>query len=161
VPIEPNVDTLARTLWGEARGTGLLDMIGIAAVIRERYLRPGWWSKPNDDWWSVCKSPYQFSCWNQNDPNRKKLYRAEELEGDAFNRACRIAEYTIHFLRDRDVMQLFGVDRVDDIPTHYHDRSIDTPKAWGDKLKEITPPWQSAFRWYVVYEGRPPRRRAA
>jgi hypothetical protein len=23
------------------------------------------------------------------------------------------------------------VDDVDDIPTHYHDRSIDTPKAWG------------------------------
>jgi len=50
---------------------------------------------------------------------------------------------------------------VDDIPTHYHDRSIDTPKAWGDKLKEIAVPWRSAFRWYVVYEGRPPRRRAA
>lgn len=161
MPIEPQMDTLARTLWGEARGTGLLDTLGVAAVIRERYLRPGWWSKPSDDWWSVCKSPYQFSCWNPNDANRKKLYRAEELEPDAFNRATRIAEYTIHFLRDRDVMQLFGVDGVDDIPTHYHDRSIDTPKAWGDKLKEIVPPWKSAFRWYVVYEGRPPRRRAA
>jgi len=161
VPIEPNVDTLARTLWGEARGTGLLDMLGVAAVIRERVLRPGWWSRPNDDWWSVCRNPYQFSCWNQGDPNLPKLYRAEELEPDAFNRATRIAEYTIHFLRDRDVMQLFGVDDVDDIPTHYHDRSIDTPKAWGDKLKEIVPPWKSAFRWCVVFEGRPPRRRAA
>jgi len=108
----------------------------------------------------VCKSPYQFSCWNPNDLNRKKLHSAEELEPDAFNRACRVAEYAIHFLRDRDVMQLFGVDDADDIPTHYHDRSIDTPKAWGEKLKEITPPWKSAFRWYVVYEGRP-RRRAA
>src|SRR5690606_23977734 len=95
VPIDPNVDTVARTLWGEARGTGLLDMLGVAAVIRERYLRPGWWSKPSDDWWSVCRNPYQFSSWNQNDPNRKKLYRAEELEPDAFNRATRIAEYTI------------------------------------------------------------------
>src|SRR5690606_17855731 len=82
MPIDPNVDTLARTLWGEARGTGLLDMFGVAAVIRERYLRPGWWSKPSDDWWSVCRNPYQFSCWNQGDPNRKKLYRAEELEPD-------------------------------------------------------------------------------
>lgn len=158
MPIDPNVDTVARTLWGEARGTGLLDMLGVAAVIRERVLRPGWWSRPNDDWISVCRSPWQFSCWNSNDPNRSKLYRAEELERAAFNRAWRIADYTIHCMTDRDVLQLFNVGSMDDIPAHYHDRSIDTPKAWGTQLKEIAVPWRSAFRWYVVLDGRPPRR---
>lgn len=158
MPIEPNIDTLSRTLLGEARGEGLLDMLGVAAVIRERVMRPGWWSRPSDNWQSVCRVYHQFSCWNKGDPNREVILNAEDREPIAFRRAVRIAEYTVHCLRDRDVMQLFGIDDVDDIPTHYHDRSIDTPKAWGDKLKEIVPPWKSAFRWYVVYEGRPRRR---
>ena len=42
MPIEPNIDTFARTLVGEARGECLLDMLGVAAVVRERVLRPGW-----------------------------------------------------------------------------------------------------------------------
>lgn len=160
MPIEPNIDAIARTLVGEARGENVLDILGVAAVIRERYLRPGWWSAPAHDWWSVCKHPYQFSCWNHRDPNREVILNAETKAPDALARASRIAEYTVHFLRDRDVMHLFGVDDADDIPTHYHDRSIDTPKAWGEKVKEIVPPWKSAFRWYVVYEGRPGRRGA-
>ena len=57
--IDPNVDTVARTIAGEARGCGILDMIAVGAVIRERVLRPGWWGS---DWISVCRKPSQFSC---------------------------------------------------------------------------------------------------
>ena len=160
MPVDPDIDTLARTLVGEARGTSLLDMLGVAAVVRERVLRPGWWSQPLHSWQSVCRARYQFSCWNEGDPNREVILHAEMREPKAWQRAVRIADYAVHYLRDQDIAQLFGVGGPEEFPTHYHDRSIDTPKAWGDKLKEIVPPWKSAFRWYVVYEGRPGRRGA-
>lgn len=157
MPIDPNIDAIARTLVGEARGENVLDLLGVAAVIRERVLRPGWWGT---DWQTVCRKPWQFSCWNEGDPNRDVILNAETREPAAFRRALMVAEYAVQHLRDGDVLQLFAVSSVDDIPTHYHDRSIDTPKAWGTNLREIVPPWQSVFRWYVVYEGCP-RRRAA
>jgi N-acetylmuramoyl-L-alanine amidase len=71
------IDTLARTLWGEARGEGILGMAAVAAVIMNRVRADlGHDNKP--DWWGegilgVCRKPYQFSCWNDNDPNRVKL----------------------------------------------------------------------------------------
>lgn len=63
-------DTLARTIWGEARGEGYVGMAAVAAVILTRAAHPRWWGK---DVQSVCTAPYQFSCWLQSDPNRGKL----------------------------------------------------------------------------------------
>ena len=39
------LDTLARTLWGEARGEGRAGMQAVANVIRNRAARPGWWGR--------------------------------------------------------------------------------------------------------------------
>jgi len=39
------IETVAMTLYGEARGQSLLDRLAVGAVIRERVLRPGWWGK--------------------------------------------------------------------------------------------------------------------
>lgn len=65
-----DLDTMARTIWGEARGEPLEGKIGVAWVIKNRADNPGWWG---DSLFSVCKTPFQFSCWNQNDPNRSKV----------------------------------------------------------------------------------------
>ncbi|MDG6399615.1 cell wall hydrolase [Pseudomonas quasicaspiana] len=66
-------DTLARTLWGEARGEGLAGMIAVGWAIRNRVEmdlhndgKPDWWGEGYE---GVCRAPYQFSCWNRNDPN--------------------------------------------------------------------------------------------
>ena len=64
------VDIMARTLWGEARGEGLPGITAVACVILNRANNPRWWGKDVVD---VCWKPYQFSCWNENDPNRAKL----------------------------------------------------------------------------------------
>ena len=74
-PIEQAVDILARTLWGEARGQPVRGIEAVAAVIVNRVRaaerRGGfWWG---DSVVAVCRKPYQFSCWNVNDPNRAKL----------------------------------------------------------------------------------------
>lgn len=64
------VDILARTIWGEARGTGAAGMRHVASVVMNRVANASWWGS---DVVSVCQHPYQFSCWNQGDPNREKL----------------------------------------------------------------------------------------
>lgn len=64
-------EVLARTIWGEARGEPLEGQKAIANVVLNR-IKSGktWWG---NDVRSVCLKPYQFSCWNQSDPNRSKL----------------------------------------------------------------------------------------
>lgn len=63
-------EILAKTLWGEARGEGYDGLHAVASVIMNRANRPGWWGT---DARSVCLKPYQFSCWNESDPNRPKI----------------------------------------------------------------------------------------
>jgi N-acetylmuramoyl-L-alanine amidase len=56
------LDTMARTIWGEARGEGITGMCAVASVIITRaWVRPGWWGH---DVTGVCRAPYQFSCWS-------------------------------------------------------------------------------------------------
>lgn len=93
---EMEVDVLARTLWGEARGEGSAGMQAVASVILNRV-------QVADDhgkyWWGnniiqVCQKPYQFSCWNRSDPNFKKLSSVDE--GDLyFATALRIARRAV------------------------------------------------------------------
>lgn len=79
---EQDVDVLARTLYGEARGEGVAGMEAVACVIRNRVnidigddFRPDWWG---EGYAGVCQRPWQFSCWNQNDPNREKLLALDD-----------------------------------------------------------------------------------
>jgi len=64
------LDILAKTLWGEARGEGREGLIAVAWVIKNRADNPGWWGKSIE---LVCLKPYQFSCWNADDPNAPYL----------------------------------------------------------------------------------------
>jgi hypothetical protein len=63
-------DTLARTLYGEARGGGTSAMAHVANVVCNRAANPRWWGRDIE---SVCRTAWQFSCWNPTDPNRPKL----------------------------------------------------------------------------------------
>lgn len=73
-----NIDILARTLWGEARGESYQGIQGVANVIVNRY-NEAKKSQGKYKLWGgasiakVCQAPYQFSCWNANDPNRAKM----------------------------------------------------------------------------------------
>jgi N-acetylmuramoyl-L-alanine amidase len=78
----PQIDIVARTAWGEARGDGLN---GMHAVINVIYRRAGLAAayvardrRPHPLFGigtpaSACEVPWQFSCWNAGDPNRTKL----------------------------------------------------------------------------------------
>lgn len=76
--IEKDIDTLARTLYGEARGEDRQGKIAVACVVINRvkkrkmagYRIIGGVKTPTID--ATCLKPWQFSCWNKNDPNREK-----------------------------------------------------------------------------------------
>lgn len=76
---ELEIDTLARTIWGEARGEGSIGMQAVAAVVLNRFAvseQKGrfWWGNSVID---ICQKPYQFSCWNRDDPNYRKLLNVD------------------------------------------------------------------------------------
>lgn len=91
MPKHEDIDVLARTLWGEARGEGAQGMRAVACVVMNRVKAPGWWGR---DVQGVCRKPFQFSCWNSNDPNREKLLAVTEDDGH-FALARLIAEQAI------------------------------------------------------------------
>jgi hypothetical protein len=111
------VDVLARTLWGEARGEGRPGIEGVASVVvnRARKRPKAWWGSTIVE---VCRKPLQFSCWNPDDPNREKLRAVTEADG-AF-RTC------------VDVARAAAGGSLDDATsgaTHYHTDAIMPPWA--------------------------------
>lgn len=66
---------VALTIWGEARGEPAEGILGVAWVIKNRQDHPRWWGA---DWKSVCLKPWQFSCWNLDDPNRAEMLTTAE-----------------------------------------------------------------------------------
>lgn len=80
----------ALTVYGEARGEGTEGMAGVAWVIRNRKEDRRW--PPN--YLDVCLQPWQFSCWNDDDPNREKLAKVN-FRDRHFKEAFSIAVITL------------------------------------------------------------------
>jgi N-acetylmuramoyl-L-alanine amidase len=66
-----DIGTLARTLYGEARGEGFDGRVAVAWVVVNR-VRTGRYGATVRD---VCRKPRQFSCWNLDDPNLQRIER--------------------------------------------------------------------------------------
>lgn len=61
-----DLEVLTLTIHGEARGEPIEGQIAVACVIRNRVNKLNTFK-------GICLAPKQFSCWNQNDPNRPIL----------------------------------------------------------------------------------------
>ena len=112
---EEEIETLARTIFGEARGENLSGQEAIASVVLNRVKiaqEKGryWWGNSIKE---VCLKPWQFSCWNSGDPNYQLLH--QNLSGHKSFMICRrIALRAIGgVLKDRT----YGA-------THYHVRCL-------------------------------------
>lgn len=68
---ETDLFTMARTIWGEARSESQKGKIAVGWVIRNRFYSGKWYGGGTIT--QVCRRPSQFSCWNENDPNRAKI----------------------------------------------------------------------------------------
>ena len=95
-PADDAVDTLARTLWGMARGEPVRAMEAVAAVVMNRVRRArdrgGWWW--GGDVVSVCRKPGQFACWNPDAPDRAALAAVTSAD-PAFAAGLRIARRAV------------------------------------------------------------------
>jgi N-acetylmuramoyl-L-alanine amidase len=117
-----DVDVLARTLYGEARGEKRAGMEAVAWVILNRAKRgaPRFPSTISE----VCKQRYQFTCWSENDPNAKLC--AAVHEGDP------------HYLLALNVATAVLGGMVAD-PTkssdHYFVTKMPSPPEWRKKME--------------------------
>ena len=116
------IDVLARTIFGEARGESVRGKEAVASVVLNRVRRA---RRRGGYWWggdieSVCLKPWQFSCWNVNDPNRPKLLNVDR-NNRTFQTCLRVARRAVAgTLKD----PTYGA-------THYHTLNIEPPWASG------------------------------
>lgn len=113
-PLAEDIDILARTAWAEARSHGLDGMAAVLNVIANRVAQPGWWG---DDWRSVCKSPWQFSCWNATEVARNRITKVTLDDPHFFDASMLAHDCAAGRLRDRTN----GAD-------HYYAEYIKEPK---------------------------------
>lgn len=124
-----DLDTVARTLYGEARGQGWAGLVAVGWCIRNRVEidlrddnKPDWWG---EGYVNVCLKPWQFSCWNANDPNRKKLMAVET--DDAAFRECIAAAAAVMTGLEPDPTERSH---------HYHTASI--KPSWSRGFEPVT-----------------------
>lgn len=111
-----HIDTLARTLFGEAKANDTEDAVAIACVIVNRAKHKLW----PDNISQVCLQPYQFSCWNANDPNRTRILNAK---GTWFAKCLKVARMAV----DGDLADPTNGS------THYHTRAVKPKWSKGKK----------------------------
>jgi spore germination cell wall hydrolase CwlJ-like protein len=123
---EKDRDILARTLWGEARGESLAGQIAVAWTIRNRVddgKLKSWWG---EGYAGVCQAPYQFSCWNKNDPNFAYLSGAKQIPFRELAQARIAGDQVI----DGKVSDPTGSS------THYYAIAMKTAPAWAAKATQ-------------------------
>lgn len=92
---QDDIDTLARTIYGEARGEyskadgGLSSLMAVGNVVMNRV-----WGKKSfgSTIKEVCLKPYQFSCWNPSDPNCALISKLTQDQNDMTRLCWKVAE---------------------------------------------------------------------
>lgn len=128
---QPEGVLLRMLMWGEARGEqdqgGRLEsiaMLAVAWVARNRAIAR------KQDMRTVILAPWQFSCFNVNDPNRDKMLVAHKLDPVSWERADTVAD-------------LFEAGLTSD-PSHGADHYV-TLSLWNrDALDPESPQWFEA-----------------
>ena len=121
---EVDLDVLARTIWAEARGEGVAGQVAVGRCIRNRVEadlghdgKPDWW---DEGYVGVCKAPWQFSCWNKNDPNYAYLIGAKPIPAAEYARAREAAAAAI---TSKEPDPTGGA-------THYYSTTMVSPPKW-------------------------------
>ncbi len=112
-----DLEILARTVYGEARGETFEGQVAVARVIVNRWKSGKWFAGGSIA--STAVMPQQFSCWNPSDPNLVAMKTAD-LTDPRLRQAVQAA---IAALAGGGPPWIKGV-------THYYAASIDEP-AWA------------------------------
>jgi N-acetylmuramoyl-L-alanine amidase len=132
-------------VWREARGEPVDGKIAVAHVIRNRVLEPSWWNGHKaQDYHAVILHPYQFSSFNESDPNSQKWPADYD---PSFEECCLAAEPVF--------------DGVNEDLTNgaqfYHDTSIGWPTAWGQETDYENTFNVGRLKFYKLRPLRPPQ----
>lgn len=120
---------IAICLYGEARGESLSGKIAVASVIMNRVKKDGWFGSTIKE---VILKPKQFSCFNDKDPNRRKLVMIAQnwdyfFQKDKALRECYyVAEKVIEGTTFQD--NVFGA-------THY--KTAKCRASWADSMNLV------------------------
>jgi N-acetylmuramoyl-L-alanine amidase len=125
---EYDLDNLIRTIYGEARGESDLGKLAVGCVVCNRanyaldYMQEHGQHHPlygDGTPAGACRVPYQFSCWNKNDPNYQIIFDLDIDSEEA--EPCALAAET-------------ALDDPEDDPsngaTHYHTKNVHP--AWAN-----------------------------
>lgn len=130
IPHDDNdLDVFARTLYGEAEANNAVDAKAIACVVLNRLGHYPRWPGSIAE---VCLQPWQFSCWNKNDPGRVRILKANDK--DAWFRTC----------QDIARQAVYGIPDPTNGSTHYYATYVPVPK-WVKKGKK-TPVYRVKHR---------------
>lgn len=120
-PFQPgDLEILARTIVGEARGEPFEGQVAVAWVVRNRSAFPVRFGAGIS---GVCLKPLQFSCWNRTDPSFHRVVTAA-LPDPVYAKALAAAALVL----TGEVMD----------PTHGADHYIATsikPPSWAKSMK--------------------------
>ena len=120
-----DTDILARTLYGEARGEGLIGIEAVANVILNRVALSQqhalWWGKTVSE---VCLKPFQFSCWTPSDKNFYRLVRVT-ADNPVFRLCQRVATRALNG----------ALPDLTHGATHYHSKKVSP--AWARRLTPV------------------------
>lgn len=84
---QSDINILAKTLFGEARGESEEEKIAVAQVVLNRVKDKRWPNTLEE----VILQPKQFSCFNANDLNQPKVQNPEKYESGAWKECLRIS----------------------------------------------------------------------
>jgi N-acetylmuramoyl-L-alanine amidase len=123
--LERDLDVLTKTMYGEARGeyqkldVGVKGLIAVGNVVINRWRTPNHFGKTI---YETCLEPYQFSCWNQNDPNFQIISRGN-LDHCRIFRLCK--DWAERMLQEEGIPDLtFGAN-------HYYASSMEKLPKWA------------------------------
>ena len=131
------VDVLAKTIWGEARGQSIAVKDAIANVVLNRVKIA---EQHGRYWWgnsiiAVCQKAYQFHCWTRTSPIYKEIVFSQPNNKE-YMTCVDIAVDAI----DREILDnTHGA-------THYHRVSEDPYWAKGEKPTAII----DGFKFYKL-----------
>jgi len=120
---ENDIDVLARTIYGEARGEygrpdgGIASLICVGNVVMNRLAKMSWFGRSVRE---VCQKPWQFSCWNYGDVNRHIIEQVDA--GDGVFKVCKDVAYQVAHALWPDLTG--GCD-------HYYSALLKSPPKWA------------------------------
>ncbi|CAF1237014.1 unnamed protein product [Adineta ricciae] len=112
---EKDIDTLTRTVWGEARGEPDEGKAAVAHVVINRAKSGNAYGEGIE---GVCRKDQQFSCWNKDDVNRGQIDKLD-TNNQEYKKNRRIVEEVLNGTRPDNTKG----------STHYH--RTDTPHNWA------------------------------